>query len=129
MGFCTPSKEDLKEQAALMQKSMNKSIGSFTKYMSDLAESWKIILVMAFVSMIVTLIYLFLLRWITKPILYISLFLILILGVLVSVWCFQTMQEHDEDSDDYKYSMAAGAVAAILTVLYVVFLCCNWTNI
>jgi len=42
---------------------------------------------MGFVSFIITLIYMALLKWITKPILYVSLFLIFIFGALVTAWC------------------------------------------
>lgn len=97
--------------------------------MVDIQESWKLILVMGFVSFIITLIYMVLLKWITKPILYISLFFIFIFGALVTAWCLNRMQMFPPDSDDYKYSMVGGIVAGVLTLLYVVFLCCNWTNI
>lgn len=46
---------------------------------------------MGLASMVITLIYMFLLKWITKPILYVSLFLILIFGGLITVWCVQRM--------------------------------------
>lgn len=108
---------------------MDDQIGGFSRYMVDLQESWKIILLMGFMSFIITLIYMFLLKWITKPILYVSLFLIFIFGALVTAWCLQRMQQFPKDSDDYNYSMAGGIVAGVLTLLYVIFLCCNWTNI
>jgi hypothetical protein len=60
--------------------------------MVDLQESWKLILLMSFMSFIITVIYMFLLKWITKPVLYVSLFLIFIFGALVAVWCVQRMQ-------------------------------------
>jgi hypothetical protein len=60
----------------------------------DLSESWKLILLMSFMSFILTMIYMFLLKWITKPILYVSLFLIFIFGALVAVWCFQRMNQY-----------------------------------
>jgi hypothetical protein len=104
-------------------------MGSFGKYMVDIQESWKLIIVMGIASMIITLIYMFLLKWITKPILYVSLFLILIFGGLVTAWCVQRMQQYPKDSDDYKYSLAGACVAGIITLLYVVFICCNWKNI
>jgi hypothetical protein len=62
--------------------------------MVDLSESWKLILLMSFMSFILTMIYMFLLKWITKPILYVSLFLIFIFGALVAVWCFQRMNQY-----------------------------------
>lgn len=127
-GFCIPDleKSDYKDE---FYKQLNKQMGGFSKYMHDLKESWQLILVMGIASLVITLIYLFLLRWITKPLLYVSLFLILIFGALVTVWCFRRMGEFPEGTDDYKFAMAGAIVAGILTALYVLFLCCNWTNI
>lgn len=67
---------------------MNKQMGGFGKYMADLKESWALILVMSLFSFFVTLGYLALLRWITKPLLYVSLFLIFIVGGLISFYCW-----------------------------------------
>lgn len=75
-----------------MYSNLNDQVGGFGKYMVDLQESWKLILLMSFMSFIITLIYMFLLKWITKPILYVSLFLIFIFGALVTAWCVQRMQ-------------------------------------
>jgi hypothetical protein len=91
MGFCFPSTEDLKDTAETIANaiyaSLDESVGGFTKYMVDLQESWQLILLMGFMSFIITLIYMFLLKWITKPVLYVSLFLIFIFGALTALWC------------------------------------------
>lgn len=129
MGFCLPNTTAMKEYSDDVYKQLNDQIGSFSKYMVDVQESWKLIMVMGVASLVFTLIYMFLLKWITKPILYVSLFLIFIFGALVTAWCVKQMGEYPEDSDDRKYSMAGACVAGILTGLYVIFLCCNWTNI
>ena len=55
--------------------------------MVDIQETWQLIIVMGIISFVFTLIYMYLLKWITKPVLYISLFLIFIFGALVTVWC------------------------------------------
>jgi hypothetical protein len=39
------------------------------------------------------------------------------------------MNEYPKDSEDYKYSMAGAITAAVITLLYTIFLCCNWNNI
>jgi len=44
-------------------------------------ESWPVLLIMTFGALIITVLYMFLLKWLTKPILYISLILILLGGV------------------------------------------------
>lgn len=84
---------------------------------------------MGLISFVITLIYMFLLKWITKPILYVSLFIIFIFGALITAWCVRRMGQYPQESDDYKYSLAGAVVAGVLTLLYVIFLCCNWTNI
>jgi hypothetical protein len=127
-GFCVPNLENSGYEKQFMEQ-LDKQAGGFGKYMHDLKESWKLILAMGAASLVVTLIYLFLLRWITKPLLYVSLFLILIFGGLVTAWCFKRMGEVPTGTDDYKYAQAGGWVAGVITVVYVVFLCCNWTNI
>jgi len=112
-----------------LYEQLNEQLGSFGKYMTDLVEGWKIILVMSFGSLFITLIYLCLLRWITKPILFTSLFLILILGALVTAWCYLEMNKFPEGSDDRKYAMGGAITSGVLTALYVCFLCCQCTNI
>lgn len=84
---------------------------------------------MAFISLLITVFYLFLLRWITKPLLYTSLFLIFIFGALVSYWCYKNSMGFPKETDNYKYSITGAIVAGVLTILYVLFLCCQWRNI
>lgn len=62
--------------------------------MVDIQETWQLIIVMGIISFIITIIYMYLLKWITKPVLYVSLFLILIFGALVTVWCLQRMTQY-----------------------------------
>ena len=86
MGFCIPDMKDVEKVAKPMLKQMSDQVGGFSKYMVDIQESWKLILVMGIASMFITLIYMFLLKWITKPILYVSLFLILIFGEAIGLY-------------------------------------------
>ena len=104
-------------------------MGNMSRYMEDISISWKVILVGGILSLVITLIYLLLLRWITKPILYISLFLVFLFGALITFWCYNRAQTYPEDSDDRKYSYAAMFVAGILTLIYTIFICCQWRNI
>jgi len=60
---------------------MNGNSG-IANYIVEIKESWKAMTIMAFGAFIITIIYLMLLKWITKPILYISLFGIFLFGVL-----------------------------------------------
>ena len=73
---------------------------------------------MTFFALIVTIIYLFLLRWITKPILYISIFLMFLMGCLVSLWCFLQVKKQPPNSTEWKTSIAGGVIAAIYITQY-----------
>ena len=87
-GFCMPSAEKVSEMYKEVMKQMNEQMGTFSQYINDVGMSWKLILVMGLASLVITLIYFFLLKWITKPILYISLLLTLIFGIAVTVWFY-----------------------------------------
>lgn len=68
---------------------MSDKMGNMTRYLDDVSVSWKIILVVSILSLLITLVYLYLLKWITKPIMYISLFLVFIFGALITFWCYK----------------------------------------
>lgn len=71
-----------------------------------------------------TLVYFFLLKWITKPILYLSLLFIFVFGAMVTGWFVHRTWQYPFRSNDWKYSATGASLAGILTLLYVVFLCC-----
>ena len=129
MGFCFPDETYMKEKGKDVYKILTDKMGNMSRYVEDVGISWKIILVVGILSFFITLIYLYLLRWITKPILYISLFLVFIFGALITFWCFNRAQEYPEGSDDRSYSYAAMAISGIITLIYTIFICCQWTNI
>lgn len=92
MGFCLPTTEEMKTKGKDVYKKMTESMGNMSRYLEDIGVSWKIILVGGILSLVITLVYLLLLRWITKPILYISLFLVFIFGALITFWCYNRAQ-------------------------------------
>jgi len=103
MGYCVPTTEMVKKMGQsmfdAMTAQMNKQIGGFSKYMADLTNSWRLLCLMSFISLLITLFYLFLLRWITKPLLYTSLFLIFICGAVVSYLCWNNSKNFDKETD------------------------------
>lgn len=68
---------------------MSDSLGNFARYTNDIVISYPLILIMIFVSLLITVAYLYLLKWITKPILYISLVLVFLFGALITGWCYK----------------------------------------
>jgi len=80
--------------------------------------------------LIITLIYIYLLRCITKPILYGSLLLIFLFLIGVTYYSFVIWSEvEDKESDDYKATLALFVVCALLLVIYCVCICCMWSAI
>jgi len=65
------------------------------KYLVELGECWQILVGMAFATIFIAIFYIFLLRWITKPLLYTSMLLILIGFVLLGGWCWLKKDEYD----------------------------------
>lgn len=81
MGYCVPKLEDTAKLFDTVFKSMNDNSG-IANYLVEIKDSWKAMTLMVFVAFIITIIYLALLKWITKPLLYVSLFAIFLFGVL-----------------------------------------------
>lgn len=55
-------------------------------------------------TIVISIIYVFLLKWITKPLLYVSMFVIFVAFVLLGGYCYLHMEEYagDPESEDYK---------------------------
>lgn len=97
--------------------------------MTDLQNGWKPIAIMAAGSFVVAFIYVFLLRWIVKPLLYISMVLILVMFIAIGAWCFIHAADFKKDSNEYKYNIAGAGVAWGIAFAYLCCMCCCWKNI
>ena len=132
MGFCVPDLDMLRNksdpraygQYQEITSQLEQQLGGFVKYLNDARECWKLILIMGGCSIGYTFVYFFLLKWITKPILYLSLFFIFLCGAMVTGWSIHRAKLYPWCSVDWKYSVAAACLAGFFTLLYVVFLCC-----
>jgi hypothetical protein len=49
-----------------------------------------------------------------------------LMGCLVSLWCFLQVKKQPPNSTEWKTSIAGGVIAAIITLIYVIFICCSW---
>lgn len=85
--------------------------------------------VMVFAAFIITIVYLLLLRWITKPILYISLFAIFLFGALGGGFLYLQKDEYPPESESYYYMISGAVVCWVLTFIYSCVICCQWKNI
>lgn len=108
---------------------MSDAMGNFARYTNDAVISYPLIIIMVFLSLFFTVAYMYILKWVTKPVLYFSLFFVFIMGALITYWCFKKSQTYPEGSEDQKYAQGYAIVAGILTFLYVILICCQWKNI
>lgn len=88
-------------------------------------------LIMCFVSVFITMIYIFLLKWITKPLLYVSMILILAGFVLLGLWCLFKRNEYDPETQkkNWQYATVGMGVSWTIAVVYFLFMCCCFKNI
>jgi len=68
---------------------------AFASSVSDIQTCWKVIAGMAAGTILIALIYVLLLKWIVKPVLYVSMFIILAMFVLFGVWSWMKRSEYD----------------------------------
>jgi len=67
---------------------MMEANSAFASSVNDIQTCWKAIVGMAAGTILIALIYIFLLKWIVKPVLYVSMVLILVMFVLFGFWSF-----------------------------------------
>jgi solute carrier family 44 protein 1 (choline transporter-like protein) len=86
---------------------------------------------MSFGSVLIAIIYVWLLKKIVKPMLYISMFLILVFLLLLGGWAWIKKASYDPVKEEKNYNYAyAGAIGAwVFAGIYACFMCCCWKNI
>ena len=80
-------------------------------------------------TILVSIIYIWLLKWITKPLLYVSLIIILVCFVALGGFCFLHMADYEKGSDNYNLTMAGALVSWGVGLAYLICVCCCWNNI
>jgi hypothetical protein len=122
--YCLPNIDKAKE--AMLNIIADGDLG---RYMSDLATTWWVLLVLAGVSMVLGFIYLVLLRLFAKPLLYIS--IVMILGLLIGggfyVFFLGSTYEAGDQTRNAMHGM--GILLWIISGLYFLILCCCWSRI
>jgi len=87
MTLCLPDRES----AAAVAEELLTQIDSQTdasKYLAELSICYPALIGMAFGTIVIAVVYIFLLKWLTKPILYTSMLLIFVLFVLLGGFCY-----------------------------------------
>lgn len=104
---------------------------NFAKYFADLQLCWPALAGMAAATLLISIIYIFLLKWITKPLLYISMVAILVAFILLGGWAWMKKDDYDPvaEKENYDYATYGAYVAWGFAVVYFFFICCCWKNI
>lgn len=150
--YCLPTDEFLKDVGGAFLDAMNKQ-NNFASYAAEIADAGIGLLYMALATFVISFIYIMLLRWITKPLLYVSLFVILLCFIGLGVFGWMKKEEYKEAedeaytkkneetgkdksewppieySDNYNYSMYGAIAAWVIGACYGLCVCCCWNNI
>jgi len=88
VNYCFPDKAAGKKALDVIKRALaaDPNVGRMTEYFQQLEIVWKEILYMCLASVLITVVYIFLLKWITKPLLYVSMLIILFMFVLLGAW-------------------------------------------
>jgi hypothetical protein len=75
--------------------------------------------------------YIWLLKWITKPLLYVSMLLILLCFLVLGAFCYTEMVTFDKEleADNYNMALAGMCVSWGVGLAYLICICCCWKNI
>ena len=129
-GYCLPEKDDVQAIFNQVYEQMNEK-NNFAKYITDIQNCWQAIAGMAFGTFVISVIYIYLLKWITKPLLYTSMVLILIFFILLGGWSWMERSKYDpvREEKNFNYATWGAYLAWALAVIYLCFMCCCWKNI
>lgn len=128
--YCLPEADDVKQIFEKIYNNMNEK-NNFGKYMADIAQCWQAIAGMCAATLVISVIYIFLLKWITKPLLYVSMLLILVFFILLGGWSWIQRTKYDPVTEEknFQYATIGAYVSWAVAVLYLLFMCCCWSNI
>lgn len=128
--YCIPRTDKAEAIVKEMYKELDESIGGFGNYINDIKDAWFILLVMSIVAFLVTIGYVWLLKFATKPLLYSSLVLIFFLGCGSGYYAYsQTVAMENKDSKEYAAAVVGSIVIWVIVGLYCFFILCNWNAI
>ena len=84
---------------------------------------------MAVATLVISFIYLLLLRPIAGPLTWTALFLLLLLQIAGGVWAYTRSSDFPEGSSNNKAYMYSGIGLFVVAFIYLICLCCCWKNI
>lgn len=101
----------------------------FAQYVSDIRESAKPLFIMSAVTFVISILYIYLLKWFAKPLLYISIVAILVSGVIGGFYLFSLKDKYQATDNNYQYCMVGAVVTWSITGLYLCCILCQYSHI
>ena len=103
--------------------------GDLGRYMTDLGICWWVFLVLGGISAVLSFIYLVLLRWFAKPMIYLS--IVSMIGLLIGggFYVFFLGNTYAEGDNTRQAMHGMGILLWILAGLYFIILLCCWSRI
>lgn len=92
-------------------------------------ESWQPIVYMTILSVVITILYLFLLQWMTMCLLYVSIALVFFAFVAMGAWSFWMSTQYPPGSEWEMYARVGAGFSFALALIYMICVCCCWSNI
>ncbi|CDW74451.1 UNKNOWN [Stylonychia lemnae] len=119
--YCLPTNSTLKD--SIIDKFAS---GNLARYFGDLGAAWYLFLIMAGISTTLCLIYLILLKWIAKPMIYISLVLIFLLLLGGGFYVFYLGVKYEGKDHTRAVMIGMGIMLWIMCGLFLLAICCCW---
>jgi len=123
--FCVPSVDSVEEVLKVLYKGNQR----FAQYVTDIKESAKPLLIMSAVTFVISIIYIYLLKFFAKPLLYISIVAILISGIIGGYYLWSLKDKWASTENNYKYAMIGAIVTWSITGLYLMCILCLYKDI
>jgi hypothetical protein len=84
---------------------------------------------MSGMTILISMLYIWLLKYITKPLLYISMLIILLCFLILGAFCYTEMITYEEGSDHYNMALAGMVISWLVGLAYFICVICCWKNI
>jgi hypothetical protein len=103
--------------------------GDVGRYMGDIQTSWYIYLIMLGITTTIVLIYILLLKWIAKPMIYISIVITFALLVGGGFYAFYTSSKYNGSDRTKEIMKGMGILIWALALAFIVLVCFCCTTI
>lgn len=129
--ICMPVYSSIEESEREKIEGAFNSIGGSTvsKWMADVTNSYWIILLCVFISLIYAFMYMWFLKTCTKFVAWLSIVLILVALIGMGAFAFWKSGTYPEGNEMKDYMLGGAILLWVVAALYVLFLACIWSQL